>query len=468
MSGEHNVTTSVGVADPASIAWILTSAALVMLMTPGLAFFYGGMASSGNVLGVIIQNFVAMGISTLTWLVWGFSLAFAGDSSLLGNFEFAGLQNLVGLDHLPGFDASVQPIAFACFQMMFANICPALITGAVCGRLKFSAYCILITVWSATVYPLMARWVFSPNGWLNEWGALDFAGGLVVHINAGAAALALVILLGNRRGFPDSVPPPHNVPFVVLGAGILWFGWFGFNAGSALVPGEIAAQAFLNTHVAAAGGMVGWCLIEYARTKFSTVLGVASGSVAGLVAITPCAGFVSTWSSLVIGVLTGVVCFFAIGWKVATRFKIDDTADVIGIHLVGGIFGSVILGFFAQTDINPGAPNGIFFGGDGALLGKQVVGVLVCVALSFIGTVVIAKFIDLTIGLRVAEECEEDHDRVVHAESAYHEDHRQRSKQCSRWSRTSCSEFESVGERPGRSCSTASSNACRAAETSQA
>jgi Amt family ammonium transporter len=299
------------------------------------------------------------------------------------------------------------------FQLMFAIITPALITGASADRLKFGGYALFIGLWSIIVYAPVAHWVFSPNGWLFELGALDFAGGTVVHINAGIAALAAILVVGRRRGYPREPMLPHNLPFTLLGAGILWFGWFGFNAGSALGANLQAAQAFVNTNMAAAAAMLGWLIVEKIRGGHATTLGAASGLVAGLVAITPCAGFVTGFSSIAIGFIAGVVCYLALGIKKA--FKLDDSLDVVAVHLVGGTVGSLLLGLFASEEFG-----GLFFGGGASLLGDQLVAVGATLVFSFVLSFVIAKVVDLTIGLRVDEPAEiEGLDISQHAENAY-------------------------------------------------
>jgi Amt family ammonium transporter len=408
--------------DQGATAWVLISIALVAFMTPGLAFFYGGMVRAKNVLGMLMQNIFAMGLISVIWATVGFSLAFGGTGKYIGNFDFAFMKDLATIESLPGYTgdfALVIPVlAFFAFQMMFAVITPALITGATADRLKFSAYAVLIAVWAIVVYPTVARWVFSPNGWLFQRGALDFAGGAVVHINAGAAALAVILVLGNRKGWPREAMPPHNLPFTVLGTGILWFGWFGFNAGSALAANGLAAQALVNTHLAAASAMLAWLLVEKLRTGHATTLGAASGAVAGLVAITPCAGFVGGMAPIFIGLIAGAVCYLALTLK--TRFNFDDSLDVIAVHLVGGIIGALLLGFFSDTKINSLGFDGVLFGGGSKLLVNQLIAIGATFAFSFIVTWVVAKILDVTIGLRVSAEDELiGLDQSQHAESAY-------------------------------------------------
>ena len=408
--------------DGGATAWVLVSAALVAFMTPGLAFFYGGMVRSKNVLGMLMQNFFAMGIISVLWALVGFSLAFGGDGSFIGNLDFVALRGLATLQELPGYTGDfalvVPVVAFFGYQMMFAVITPALITGATADRLKFGAYAVVIALWSVLVYPAVAHWVFSPNGWLFGRGALDFAGGAVVHINAGAAALALILVLGNRRSWPREAMPPHNLPFTMLGTGILWFGWFGFNAGSALAANGLAAQALVNTHLAAAAGMLAWLLVERVKTGHFTSLGAASGAVAGLVAITPCAGFVGGMSPLAIGAVAGALCYLALRLKL--RFGFDDSLDVIAVHLVGGLIGSVLLGLFSDKGVNALGADGLFSGGGSKLLQEQVIASVVVLAFSFAVTWVIAKVVDATIGLRVSTEDElAGLDQSQHAEAAY-------------------------------------------------
>lgn len=408
--------------DSGATAWVLISAALVAFMTPGLAFFYGGMVRSKNVLAMLMQNVFAMGLISVLWAIVGFSLAFGGTGKYFGNLDFALMKDLATIESLPGytgdFALAIPVLAFFAYQMMFAVITPALITGATADRMKFSAYIVLIGVWAVVVYPTVAHWVFSPNGWLFQRGALDFAGGAVVHINAGAAALAVVLVLGNRKGWPKEAMPPHNLPFTMLGTGILWFGWFGFNAGSALAANGLAAQALVNTHLAAASGMLAWLLVEKLRSGHATTLGAASGAVAGLVAITPCAGFVGGMAPIIIGFVTGAVCYLALTLK--TRFGFDDSLDVIAVHLVGGIMGALLLGLFSDTKVNSFGFDGWLMGGGSGLMVDQIVAISATFAFSFIITWVVAKVLDKTIGIRVSADDElVGLDQSLHAESAY-------------------------------------------------
>src|SRR5688572_28934608 len=343
--------------DSGNTAWVIVSAALVLFMTPGLAFFYGGMVRAKNVLGMLMQNYFSMGLISVLWAVVGFSIAFGDGGRFFGNFDFVGLAGLEDeATQLPGYvDAlalTIPPLVFCAYQMMFAIITPALITGATADRLKFGGFVVFLGLWSLLVYSPVAHWVFSPTGWLFELGALDFAGGAVIHINAGVAALVLAIVIGKRRGWPNEPMHPHSLPLTLLGTGILWFGWFGFNAGSALGANGVAAQALVNTNLAAAAAMLGWLVVEKLKGGHATTLGAASGAVAGLVAITPCAGFVGGMSPIIIGFIAGAACFACIQFKF--RFGYDDSLDVDAVHLVGGVVGSLLLGFFAYSSVNSG------------------------------------------------------------------------------------------------------------------
>jgi Amt family ammonium transporter len=409
--------------DTGNTAWVLIATALVLFMTPGLALFYGGMVRSKNVLGMLMQNLFAMGILAILWVAVVFSLAFgdAGNGGWIGNLDFVWLKDVTP-GAAPGEFLGVLTIPFVLFcayQMTFAIITPALITGATADRLKFGAYAIFISLWLIIVYGPVAHWVFG-GGFLFEMGALDFAGGAVVHINAGAAALAVVIILGARKGYPERPMHPHNLPMTVLGTGILWFGWAGFNAGSALAADGIAAQAIMNTFLAASAAMLGWLLVETIKTGKPTTLGAASGAVAGLVAITPCAGFVGGMAPVYIGAFAGAVCY--LGLSVKKRFKLDDSLDVIAVHLVGGLVGSILLGFFADATINGAvAHEGLFLGGGTDLLVDQIIASAVVLAFSFVASFIIAKAIDMTMGLRVDDAAEEEGlDLSQHAETAYY------------------------------------------------
>ncbi len=410
-------------------AWMLAATGLVLFMTPGLAFFYAGMVRSKNVLGMLMQNFFAMGLIAVLWALLGFTLAFGdyGNGGFIGSFDFAGLKDVTGAvfnlgegsEFLPdGLGLTIPFVLFAGYQMTFAVITPALITGATADRLRFSAYALFIALWLVLVYSPLAHMVFG-GGWIADMGALDFAGGAVVHMNAGAAALAVVLVLGKRRGWPNEPMPPHSLPLTLLGTGILWFGWFGFNAGSALAANGVAAQALMNTFLAASAAMLGWLVVERIKGGHATTLGAASGAVAGLVAITPCAGFVGGLAPLVIGALAGAICYLAISLK--GRFGFDDSLDVVAVHLVGGLVGSLLLGFFADTAVNPLGFDGWFFGGGTDLLVDQVVASVVTLVYSFVVSFAIAKGLDVAMGgIRVSEDDEQTGlDVTQHAETAY-------------------------------------------------
>ncbi len=408
--------------DSGNTAWVLASSALVLIMTPGLAFFYGGMVRGKNALAMLMQNFITIGIVSVVWVVAGFSIAFGNDGfkGLFGTLHDAGLQHLG--QEVSGYSGSlaqtIPPVVFVCFQLMFAVITPALFTGSIADRMKFGAFCVIVVAWSLLVYGPVAHWVFSPNGWAFKWGALDFAGGSVVHMNAGAAGLALAVLLGKRAGWPQLQMRPHNLPFTLLGAALLWFGWFGFNAGSALGANGLAGYAFLNTNTATAAAMIGWVLYERFVNGKATTLGAASGAVAGLVAITPCAGYVSPLGSIAIGLIAGVACAYACRLKF--RLGFDDALDVVGVHLVGGLVGTLCVGLFATKLVNSAGANGVFYGGGFALLGKQAVVSVAVISYSFAMTLLIAIVVRAVMGLRVTEEEEMvGLDTTLHAETAY-------------------------------------------------
>jgi Amt family ammonium transporter len=405
--------------NPGDTAWVLGAAALVMFMTPGLALFYGGMVRAKNVLGMLMQNFFCLGLISVIWAALTYSLAFSGDNKWIGNLDLAWLRDAASTSPT-GFELSIPPLVFLAFQLMFAIITPALITGAIADRMRFSAWVWFIGLWAILVYAPVAHWVFSPSGWLFKRGALDFAGGTVVHINAGIAALAAVFLLGKRRGWPGHPMPPHALPFTLIGAGILWFGWFGFNAGSALKGDGIAAQALVNTHMAAAAAMLSWLAVERLRTGHATTLGAASGLVAGLVAITPCAGFVGGMAPIYIGLIAGGVCALAVSLKF--KFGYDDSLDVVGVHLVGGLVGSLLLGFFADAAINPAGTDGVFLGGGFGLFGEQVLAVVATMVWSFALTFGIVFVLGKVLpgGIRVSEEDEDTGlDLSQHSETGY-------------------------------------------------
>jgi ammonium transporter, Amt family len=408
----------------ADTAWVLVSAALVLLMTPGLALFYGGMVSSKNVLSTFMHSFFALGLITVMWVFYGYSLAFGPGNAFIGDFSAAFLKGVTGeangvLNLVDGqlapFITNIPALLFMAFQMMFAIITPALISGAFAERMTFKAYVIFTLLWSTIVYAPVAHWVWHPHGWIFKDGGLDFAGGTVVHAISGCAALVCAIVLGKRK----RPAPPHNLPMVLTGAGLLWFGWFGFNAGSALSSGGLAATALVNTHLAAAGALLSWLLVEGLKHGKPTALGAASGLVAGLVVITPCAGFVSPMSALYIGLIGGVVCFGGVMLK--SKLGYDDALDAFGVHGVGGITGGILLGVFGAKAWNGAGQDGLIFG-QSALLIANVKGLVVACAYSMIVTFIILKILQATIGLRVSEEVEEEGlDTNLHGERGYTE-----------------------------------------------
>ncbi|HVY11268.1 MAG TPA: ammonium transporter [Mycobacteriales bacterium] len=394
-------------------AWILASSALVLLMTPGLAFFYGGMVRGKNVLGMLMQNYVAIGVVGVLWVLFGFTLAFSDN----GFGGFAGNFHQFGLAHMKGQVVGTIPLlAFVGFQAMFAIITPALITGSTADRFKFPAFIIFIAVWVTVVYAPVAHWVWNSGGWLFQRGAEDFAGGTVVHANAGAAGVAMALLLGRRKGWPNERMRPHNVPYVLLGAGLLWFGWFGFNAGSALAANETASYAFLNTNTATAAALLGWIIVERLRDGHATTLGAASGAVAGLVAITPACGFISPVGSIFLGLIAGVVC--SLCTTIKFKLGLDDALDVGAVHLVGGVLGALLIGFFGTSTV--GGADGIFYGGGAHLLRVQAEAVGAAVGYSFVATMIIGLILKYTIGIRMSDEQQMvGMDESLHAESAY-------------------------------------------------
>ena len=403
--------------DSGDTAWLLTSSALVLLMTvPGLALFYGGMVRSKNALATIMQSFIIMALISVQWVLWGYSLAFGPDKGgIIGGLEWIGLRG-VGLDPGPYSD-TVPHQAFMVFQLMFAIITPALITGAFAERMKFSTFLVFTLAWATLVYDPLAHWVWGKGGWLGKIGALDFAGGTVVHISSGVSALAAALAIGHRRGYGHEPMPPHSLPLTVTGAALLWFGWFGFNAGSALTAGKLATSAFVVTNTATAAAALGWMFTEWTMRGKPTVLGAASGAVAGLVAITPASGYVTPMAAIVIGAVAGFLCYNACNFK--TKLGYDDSLDVVGVHGVGGTWGAIATGLFATKAINPDAADGLFYGNPGQL-GKQVIAVLASWVLAFVVTLIILKVLDATMGLRVHEEDEVmGLDLSQHNESAY-------------------------------------------------
>ena len=390
--------------DTGDTAFVLASAGLVMLMTPGLALFYGGMVRSKNALTTIMQSFFLLGLISVQWVLFGYSLAFGPDvNHVIGNLDWAGFAG-VGMEANPDYVASVPHAAFAMFQAMFAVLTPALITGAFAERMKFPAFVAFSFIWATVVYDPMAHWVWGVGGWMRELGVLDFAGGTVVHILSGVSGLVVCLVLGKRRGYGSEAIVPHHLPMTVLGAGLLWFGWFGFNAGSALGANGIAANAFLTTHTAAAAGTISWVFAEWIRHGKPTVLGAVSGCVAGLVAITPAAGFVSAVPAIIIGLLAGVICYLAVS-VIKTKFGYDDSLDAFGVHGVGGTWGAIATGIFASTTVNPAGADGLFYG-NGSQVGIQLIGVVVSWIFAIVMTLVILKLIGLVMPLKASEEQE--------------------------------------------------------------
>jgi Amt family ammonium transporter len=403
--------------DTGDTTWILISSALVMLMTPGLALFYGGMVRQKNVLGTIMQSFIALGVITIQWVLYGYSLAFGPDiGGVIGSLDWVGLRG-VGLEPHPDYSPTVPHQAFMIFQMMFAVITPALITGAFAERFKFKTYLVFLILWATFVYDPLAHWVWGAGGWIKDLGALDFAGGLVVHISSGIAALAATFMVGKRKGYGEEPMPPHNLTMTLLGAALLWFGWFGFNGGSAIASGSLATSAFVVTHISTASAALSWMIAEWRHRGNPTVLGAASGAVAGLVAITPASGFVGPLSAILIGLVAGVLCYSAINLK--TKLRYDDSLDVVGVHGVGGTWGALATGLFASKAINPAGNDGLFFGNP-SLLGIQALTVVAAWIYAFVMTLIILKLLDWTMGLRVSDEHEVNGlDLSQHGESGY-------------------------------------------------
>jgi Amt family ammonium transporter len=402
--------------DTGNTAFMLLSAALVLLMTPGLAFFYGGMVRVKSVLNMLMMSFISIAIITILWTLYGFSIAFDTGNGFLGGFDWVGMRH-IGLTE-PFATYNIPIYAFAVFQLMFAIITPALISGALADRVKIVAWSVYIALWATLVYFPVAHWVWEPTtGWLFKYGVIDFAGGTAVHINAGAAALGAILVIRKRVGFKKDPFRPHNLPLVMLGAGLLWFGWFGFNAGSWLGADGVSAVAFTNTQVATAAAMLGWLLYERIKHGAFTTLGAASGAVSGLVAITPACGSVSPLGAIAVGVIAGVLCAAAVGLKY--KFNFDDSLDVVGVHLVGGVVGSLLIGLFATGGVGQTA-KGLFYGGGLDQLGKQFVGVGAVLGYSLVVSAILAFLIDKTIGFTVDEDVEvAGIDQAEHAETAY-------------------------------------------------
>jgi Amt family ammonium transporter len=403
--------------NPADTAWILISAALVMLMTPGLALFYGGMVRTKNVLGTIMQSFMIIALISVQWMLFGYSLSFGPSvGGIIGDLSWFGL-NGVGLAPNPDYAETVPHQAFMIFQGMFAVITPALLMGAIAERMKFKTFFVFTLLWATLVYDPIAHWVWGSGGWIRKMGGLDFAGGIVVHMSSGVSALAAALLVGKRKGFGIEPMAPHSVPMTITGAAILWFGWFGFNAGSAVAAGMLSTSAFVVTHIAGAAGALSWAVVEWVYKGKPTTLGVASGAVAGLATITPASGFVSPLPALFIGLTAGVFCYLGVVGK--NRFGYDDSLDVVGIHGVGGMWGVLAVGLFATKAVNDAGNNGLFFGNPG-LLGVQALAVAVAWIYSFLVTFVLLKILDWTMGLRVSEEEEESGlDLSQHNEMGY-------------------------------------------------
>jgi Amt family ammonium transporter len=397
---------------------MLTSAALVLMMTiPGLFLFYGGLVRRKNALGTIMHSFIIVAVITIQWALWGYTLAFGPDiGGLIGSLDWFGL-NGVGPEPNADYAATIPHAAFMIYQMMFAIITPALITGAFAERVKFSAFLLFVILWATFIYDPLAHWVWGVKGWMREMGALDFAGGTVVHISSGASALVAAIMFGKRIGYGQEAMPPHNLPFSVIGAGLLWVGWFGFNAGSALAADGLATSAFVSTHIATAAATLAWLAMDWILRGKPTVLGAASGAVAGLVAITPGAGFVSPISAIWIGIGGGLLCSIACSWK--PKLGYDDSLDVVGVHGVGGTWGALATGLFASKAINPAGNDGLFFGNPGQL-GIQLVAVLATLVLAIVGTFIILSLVKAVMGLRLADDEERiGLDLSQHNERAY-------------------------------------------------
>ncbi|GER93104.1 ammonia channel protein [hot springs metagenome] len=403
--------------DAGDTAFVLLSAAFVMLMTPGLAMFYGGMVRRKNVLGTIMQSFVAIAVVSLQWILFGYSLSFGPDiSGVIGSLDWIGLKG-VSIVPNPDYAATVPHIAFMIYQAMFAVITPALISGAFAERMKFSAFLLFTLLWSTIVYNPIAHWMWGNGGWLKNMGVLDFAGGIVVHITSGISALAAAIIIGKRKGYMHEAIYPHNLPMTVLGAGLLWFGWFGFNAGSALSSGALSAMTFVATHISAVAATLIWVIIEWLHRGKPTMFGAATGAIAGLATITPASGFVGPMSALLIGLAAGIVCYISLNMK--NRLGYDDSLDAFGVHGIGGIIGTLATGLFAQKAINPSGADGLFFGNPRLFI-TQLIAVAITIVYSFIVTAVILKVLDKTVGLRVDDESEVvGLDISQHGESGY-------------------------------------------------
>jgi Amt family ammonium transporter len=404
--------------DSADTAWVLLSSALVLMMTiPGLALFYGGMVRRKNVLSILMQSFILVAIVSIQWVLFGYSLAFSPGSAFVGGLSWAGLNGVSATTPFAGYSATVPHQAYMIYQCMFAVITPALITGAIAERMSFKGFLVFSVLWITLIYDPLAHWVWGVGGWIHEMGALDFAGGTVVHISSGIAALAAALMVGARRGYLREPMPPHNLTMTVTGAGLLWVGWFGFNAGSSLAAGGLAVSAFVATHLGAAAATLSWVAAEWRIGGKPTVLGAASGAVAGLVAITPASGYVGPGSAIIIGGVAGALCYFAVRMK--SRLGYDDALDVVGVHAVGGIWGALATGLFASVLVNAAGANGLFYGNLRQLL-VQAIAVVASIAFSFVGSMALLKVTDAMVGLRVVDESEEvGLDLSEHEEAAY-------------------------------------------------
>ena len=398
-------------------AFVLVSSALVMLMTPGLALFYGGMVRGKNVLGTIMQSYIILALITLEWVLWGYSLSFGPDhGGIIGGLDWFGLKG-VGMEPHETYGTTIPHLAFMIFQCMFAVITPALITGAFAERMKFISFLLFTVLWATFVYNPLAHWVWGSGGWMAKMGALDFAGGTVVHISSGVSALAAALFVGRRLGYGSTAYIPHNLPMTITGAALLWFGWFGFNAGSALAANGLAANAFVVTHIASAVAAFSWLLVEWVHRGKPTTLGAASGAVAGLVAITPGSGFVGPISAILIGGVAGMICYGGVMLK--GKWRYDDSLDVVGIHGFGGTWGALATGLFASKAVNPAGSDGLFFGHPGQL-GIQFLSVAATIVFAFVMTTIILKFVDWVAGIRVSDDEEErGMDISLHDEKGY-------------------------------------------------
>jgi Amt family ammonium transporter len=403
--------------DTGDTTWLLVSCALVLLMTPGLALFYGGMARRKNVLGTFMHSFIAMGIISVLWAVAGYGIAFGKGNDFIGGGSFMFLSG-VGIGDAAPLAGTVPHQLFMAFQMMFAIITPALISGAFAERVKFSGYLVFISLWSLLVYSPLAHWVWSPEGWLFKMGALDFAGGTVVHISSGVTAFVACLIIGKRKGYPNEEMRPHNLTMTLLGTGLLWFGWYGFNGGSAVAAGGLAVAAFVNTHMATAAAMMAWVLVEWAHRGKPTALGAASGAVAGMVGITPGAGFVEVMPSMAIGALTAVICYFAVV-ALKPKFGYDDSLDTFGVHGIGGTVGAILTGVFCTTAVNSAGKQGLLYGNPSQLV-TQLIGVAATWVFAAIVGGLLFVIVDKTIGMRVAAKDEEAGlDVSQHGEEGY-------------------------------------------------